>query len=415
MNLIERKGCHVLFLIFGISLLFVLRNDTMELGTAHEIDIIAQIELAVPVGHRCGLHAFRVVLVKEGVGEIKVLAVLLDLRAQNLLREVLIDHGGLQTQALGRVDALRIVIGLDGRGRVVGRLVDREVVKLSRIALVEEEGAPRQLLHHNVPGIDRPGAGHEVGQNGVRGKDIRHAIDCQLLDDGVVRGGDWVELLGLVAPEGRRGPGRHLVVAVVVLVHKSAPEQGVGCVLAGRARGRDLVGDEGLGELAKVVLVHANPVGLDADRGLAVHALLPAAPAASSTPAPAAASSAAREVVAVALGALRHVVAPLVGIQLGHAPGAARIQLPQARLMLPPLGRRVHEPRLLTRGLLARVHQLEGAHLLGVHLVLEVRVLARVISEPPPILPLVASVVAGLRKVRRSAQSVRPTERRVGK
>lgn len=58
---------------------------------------------------------------------------------EDLLGEVLVDHCGLQAQAVGRVDVGGRVVSRGGR--VHGGLVDREVVQLARLALVEEQRA----------------------------------------------------------------------------------------------------------------------------------------------------------------------------------------------------------------------------------------------------------------------------------
>lgn len=59
------------------------------------------------------------------------------------MREVLVDHGGFQAQAVGRVD---VVVGVvSGSGRVHSRFVHGEVVQLARLSLVEEQCAVHLL------------------------------------------------------------------------------------------------------------------------------------------------------------------------------------------------------------------------------------------------------------------------------
>lgn len=58
---------------------------------------------------------------------------------EDLLGEVLVDHRGLQAEAVGGVDVVGRVVSR-GRG-VDGSLVDGQVVQLARLTLVEEQGA----------------------------------------------------------------------------------------------------------------------------------------------------------------------------------------------------------------------------------------------------------------------------------
>lgn len=60
-------------------------------------------------------------------------------RLQDLLREVLIDHGGLKTQPFGRVD---VIVGVfPWCGGLEGRLVHRQIIELTGVSLVEKERA----------------------------------------------------------------------------------------------------------------------------------------------------------------------------------------------------------------------------------------------------------------------------------
>ena len=47
------------------------------------------------------------------------------------------DHGGFQSQSFGSIHAIRFVVG----GRIVGRFVDREIVKGTIVALVKKQSA----------------------------------------------------------------------------------------------------------------------------------------------------------------------------------------------------------------------------------------------------------------------------------
>ena len=197
---IEREGGHVLLVVLGTDLLL---DDTVQLGTAHELDVVTEVEAAVTVGDGGGLHAIVILVVVEGVGKVETLASFG--RLEDLLGEVLVDHGGLETQALGSVDALGIVLLLPGR--LVGGLVDGEVIELRGVALVEEESATRKLLDDNVPGIDGAGARHEMSQDGIGSKYIAHAIYGELLDNWIVHRGDGVEFCSLEITSWNIGQG----------------------------------------------------------------------------------------------------------------------------------------------------------------------------------------------------------------
>lgn len=58
------------------------------------------------------------------------------------------------------------------------------VVPLVKVQLVTH------AVDNNVPGVDRTRGGHQQGNNGVSSKDIALIGLCQLLDNGVVAGGD---------------------------------------------------------------------------------------------------------------------------------------------------------------------------------------------------------------------------------
>lgn len=58
---------------------------------------------------------------------------------EDLLGEVLVDHRGLQAEAVGSVDVVGGVVS--GGGGVDGGLIDGEIVQLARLALVEEQCA----------------------------------------------------------------------------------------------------------------------------------------------------------------------------------------------------------------------------------------------------------------------------------
>ncbi len=185
-ELVESKRRHVLLAILRTDLLL---DDAVQLGTANELDLVPEVEAAVTVGDGGGLHAIVVLVIVEGVGKVEALASLGGL--EDLLGEVLVDHGSLEAETLGGVDALRVVLLLPRR--LVGSLVDSEIVELRRIALVEEEGASGELLDDDVPGIDGAGAGHEMSKYGIGGKDVAHPIDGELLNDRIVHRGDGVE------------------------------------------------------------------------------------------------------------------------------------------------------------------------------------------------------------------------------
>ena len=145
--------------------------------------------------------------------------------------------------------------------------MDGEVVELGRVALVEEERAGGQFLHDDVPGVHRPGARHQVGEDGVGREDRAPPLDGELLDDGIVRGRDGVEFPRLDPLQGRGRPRRHPVVLIVVLVEETAPQE----ILDHLGRGvvheaRQLVG--ALGDLAEIHLLDAPPIRPHGDGGL---------------------------------------------------------------------------------------------------------------------------------------------------
>ena len=137
-ELVESEGRHVLLLVVlgGGGRGDLLLGDAVELGSANQLDVIAEVEATVAVGGGRWFHPLVVVLVKEGVGKVKVLPSLG--RFEDLLGEVLIDHGSLKTQTFGGVDALRIVVFLPGG--LIGGLVNRQVIELRCVTLVKEEG-----------------------------------------------------------------------------------------------------------------------------------------------------------------------------------------------------------------------------------------------------------------------------------
>ena len=60
------------------------------------------------------------------------------------------DDGSFQSETLGSIDTVRIVVC----GRGMGRLVYSQVVKLRIITLVKKECATWQLLNDNIPWVD---------------------------------------------------------------------------------------------------------------------------------------------------------------------------------------------------------------------------------------------------------------------
>ena len=63
-----------------------------------------------------------------------------------------------------------------------------------RVISFVQENFSSNLLHHNVPWVDRSRAAHQGRQDGVSGKDVDFRLGSgQLPDDGIVGGGDSVE------------------------------------------------------------------------------------------------------------------------------------------------------------------------------------------------------------------------------
>ena len=403
-ELVEGKSRHVVGVIRPAGpAAGLLLDDTMQLGTGNELDVVTKVEAAVSVGDGGRLHPVVVLDVKEGVGEVEGLSRLGGL--EDLLAEVLVDHGRLEAKAFGSVDALGIVLLF--LGRIIGRLVDGEIVELAGVTLVEEEGAGAwKLLDNDVPGVDGAGAGHEVSQDGIGREHIAHAVDSELLDDRVVRRRDGVELLVLHPLEGDGRSGRDAVVRVVVGVQEAAPEQVL--FLERCIRVYDV-----LGYLGEVHLVHPLPVRPHGNGGLAVDAVAPtpptpapAPPAAAWPSAPAAARTAAPTwaVPPRPLGDVL-VLGPRSGV--GALPPLLGVELAEAVHLLPLAGGGDEAPGLR----LGRVDKLEGSVLFDVRPVRELGVAALPVPPQAATIPLPEKVGLVRRgEVRRATEAVPAAE-----
>lgn len=138
--------------------------------------------------------------------------------------------------------------------------VETVFTKLGVVPLVQEDLA-LHFLDHNVPGVLRPTAHHQRGQDGVGGKDIGLWLGSdQFPDDGVVGGGDGVEdsvdpLQGIFVLD------VDSVIGLVVLLHSTTTHQVLGLLHRGQ------------GQLAQLGLLHLLdnvPVWPDGDRGLSL-------------------------------------------------------------------------------------------------------------------------------------------------
>ncbi len=104
--LVQRLDVHVESLVVGPE------GDGVVLAARHQLDVVAQVPLAVAVAH-AGDVALLVVF-GEGVGLVELVRGLV--RAlQHLLREVVVDEGGLKGQVARRVQAVALVLRRLGR------------------------------------------------------------------------------------------------------------------------------------------------------------------------------------------------------------------------------------------------------------------------------------------------------------
>ena len=85
---------------------------------------------------------------------------------ENLLREVVIDEGCLQSQVTWCIDAVSFVLRW-----FRCRLADGQQVKFRVVPLVEEKFISDSLNDY-VPRIAGSGTAHEGGQDGIGGKHI---------------------------------------------------------------------------------------------------------------------------------------------------------------------------------------------------------------------------------------------------
>lgn len=235
-------------------------GDGIELGTDNQVERLlvgdGEVEAAVLVGLACGWVGLLGGVV-EGVlvGHVGAVGIVLDHR---LVREVVVDVGGLLGERGGLVDGVLVTLGGVHRG-VGGVLVDGDHVQGGVVTLVQEDLVA--LLHdHDIPGVHGAGRAHKHGEHAVGGEDGGFVPLGELLDDGVGGGGDVVGgavddvELALVAL------GRGLVERAVVAVHETVAVD----ILT-------LVGVEvQLRKTVEVDLLKQLPVRLDINRRIAV-------------------------------------------------------------------------------------------------------------------------------------------------
>lgn len=99
--------------------------------------------------------------------------------------------------------------------REKSRLTNLRFVPLIEIDLVSN------TVDHNVPRVHGAGGGHQQGQNGIGGKNVSSVIFCQLLDDGIVAGGD-LGMNGRHALEGALVLGGDAIIGFVIEAEGSA-------------------------------------------------------------------------------------------------------------------------------------------------------------------------------------------------
>jgi hypothetical protein len=101
--------------------------DSMDLTTSNQAGLIAKLPAVVAVGNRSNPLPF------SGIWTRLIKSDLLTIALQHLLREVLVDVGGLDYEGVCRVD---VFLGL--REWLLSGFIDSEQVKLRAITLVEE-------------------------------------------------------------------------------------------------------------------------------------------------------------------------------------------------------------------------------------------------------------------------------------
>mmetsp|Transcript_432 Transcript_432/g.1034 ORF Transcript_432/g.1034 Transcript_432/m.1034 type:complete len:333 (+) Transcript_432:50-1048(+) len=122
----------------------LLLGKTVQLGTSDEFNSITQIKLSVTVCNTRWFHSIIILLVPEGVRQVHLGSILGT--PQDLLSKVLIDHSSLQTQPFRSIHQGLIVIlvdvitFVDRCRRSIGRLMNSQVVKLTGVTLVKEQG-----------------------------------------------------------------------------------------------------------------------------------------------------------------------------------------------------------------------------------------------------------------------------------
>lgn len=178
-----------------------------------------QVEAAVLValgGRGLGLLAG----VVEGVGVVELDLGVLGL-VNGLEGEVVVDEGRFHGQGAGGVDRLLLARGLGHlHGGVDGVLVDGDQVEGGALALVEVD-LVALVGDDDVPRVHTARSTHEHGDDVGGGEHGRLVLLGELLDDGILRGGDVVggPLGSLQAALTTLDGG--LVVGAVVVVHET--------------------------------------------------------------------------------------------------------------------------------------------------------------------------------------------------
>mmetsp|Transcript_30147 Transcript_30147/g.72370 ORF Transcript_30147/g.72370 Transcript_30147/m.72370 type:complete len:221 (+) Transcript_30147:1035-1697(+) len=160
--------------------------------------------------------------------------------------------------------------------------MNSEVVELRVISLVNEQGATWKLLNYKIPRIHGSCTSHKVCQNGISDKDLSNSINSKFLQDGIVGGGNRVELLVFHALERLRLTSCNLIVRIIVRIEESAPQY----ILCCRNSCRSI---QMFGQLGQIQLLHLDPVWLNRNRWASINAIV--VPTVSSTTTSAATTS----------------------------------------------------------------------------------------------------------------------------
>lgn len=202
-----------------------------------------------------GLGLLGLVVEGVGLGEGDLGLVGLD---ESLQGEVVVDDGGFHGEGVGGVNLLLLAGGLGGlEGCVDGVLVDADHVEGGTVALVEVD-LVALVDDDDVPRVDTAGGAHQHGQDIGGGEDGSGVLLGELVDDGILGGGNVVgsTVESLHSALGVLDGG--LVVRLVVVVEETV---GLEVLALGSIEVQ-------LRQTGEVNLLEHLPVGADVDRGL---------------------------------------------------------------------------------------------------------------------------------------------------